>query len=270
MPARKAAPPSRTRAGASGKGKPARQAATRPAAARTASGRFAAAPAAPTKPEKTGEFFRGARLMMPDDEPPPTTDEFAEITDPHKRLYLSALAATGRYTAAAHAAAVTPRTAYAWRQDQSDAAFQQAVEHAIKLSVERWEGELARRGFQGVEKPVYQQGRLVGTLRDYDTTAAIFMLKGALPEKYRDNVDHRVSGPGGGPIQHLHALADVPDDEIERRFLEARQVLGASRQLPAASAAPIDVAPTTPEASAYAAELAKRNGHGSNGSNGNG
>lgn len=80
-------------------------------------------------------------------------------------------------------------------------------------------------------------------------------------------VKAHISGPGGGPILHQHALADVPDDEVERRYREAMQVVRTHRSLPAPI---LDVAPepaSTPEAAAYAAELAKRNGN--NGSNGN-
>jgi hypothetical protein len=41
----------------------------------------------------------------------------------------------------------------------------------------------------------------VGAVREFDTTAAIFILKARRPKVYRDNARIEHTGPGGGPVQ---------------------------------------------------------------------
>lgn len=120
---------------------------------------------------------------------------------PKKRAYLVALSRSWNFAQAALAAGVDRGTGYNWRQNvPPDPAFMTALTEANNLFVERAEAEMWRRGIDGVEKPVYQQGRMVGTVREFDTTAAIFMLKGAKPDKYRDRFGLEHSGPNGGPM----------------------------------------------------------------------
>jgi hypothetical protein len=45
---------------------------------------------------------------------------------------------------------------------------------------------MIRRGVTGYDKPVYQQGRLVGTVREYSDTLLIFALKARAPDRYRE------------------------------------------------------------------------------------
>lgn len=217
---------------------------------------------------EVAEFVRGGQLMLAADIARDEPAEFTEVNDLKKRLWLAGFAATGRYDYAAKAAGVTPVTGWHWRH-ADDAAFNAAFERAYVLSIERWESEMARRGFQGVEKPVYQGGRMVGTVREYDTTAGIFMLKGALPHKYRDNVAIEQRTTSQVNVDVTLSLRGVPQEEVERRLDAARQVLAAKR-LPDvdATATVVEETSDTP-AKQYAAELAKRNG-GGNGSNGHG
>lgn len=190
------------------------------------------------KTQKRRDFFRGAELQVNKDE---ADAQFDEIHEPKKRLYLSALTLYGpRYGAAAKAAGVCATTGYLWRRDLSDVEFQNALHRAIKIGIERCESELWRRGISGVEKPVYQGGRLVGTVREYDTTAAIFMLKGAEPEKYRENYRHEHTGPGGGAVRTEAAvvLATLSTEELQQKLSALQQSLA----LPAGMT--LDVSPT--------------------------
>ena len=51
------------------------------------------------------------------------------------------------------------------------------------------EVEARRRAVEGVEEPVgWFQGTPGGTVRKYSDTLLIFLLKGARPHKYRDNI----------------------------------------------------------------------------------
>ena len=100
-----------------------------------------------------------------------------------------------------------------WRRNKNDGTFQVALERAKTLFIERAEAEMWRLFF-GYEKPVYQNGRLVGTLPEHDTVAGIFMLKGACPEKYRERFEH--TGAGGGPIRHDVDLSRLPLEQLRQ------------------------------------------------------
>jgi hypothetical protein len=72
-----------------------------------------------------------------------------------------------------------------------DAEFATAWLSAIEAGVENLEAEAYRRAHKGVNKPVFYQGVECGKVKEYSDTLAIFLLKGAKPEKYRERVDVR-------------------------------------------------------------------------------
>lgn len=219
-------------------------------------------PTAPTEPPQA--FFRGARLSLPDDEVTELAG-FSEINDVKRRLFLQAIAQLPRIGRACRIAGITPATSWNWRHDETDVAFQEAFEVAWKLGIERAESELWRRGVEGYESPVYHQGRLVGTEREYDTTAAIFMLKGAKPETYRENQRIEHGGIGGGPIRTQVLDADaMTDEEIQKRLDLVKRSLGTAVKQLAEQAVEAKLATVDPVA-AYEQALAKRNGNNGNG-----
>jgi hypothetical protein len=127
--------------------------------------------------------------------PSPTSNEgadgepslFKEIRHPKKRAYVTALALTGNRTRAAELAGVERTTPYT-RQWKEDEELQEAVRRAKEMAADRIEDELYRRGVEGVEKPTgWYKGKQGGYVKEYDTTAAIFLLKGLRPEKYADH-----------------------------------------------------------------------------------
>ncbi|HXF65635.1 MAG TPA: hypothetical protein VNK67_02905 [Burkholderiales bacterium] len=109
-----------------------------------------------------------------------------------KAAFLEALAETANVTWACRAAGLPRRVAYEWRE--ADRAFAKAWEEAVELGTDALEDEAIRRGHQGVDKPVYQGGRKVGTVREYSDTLLIFMLKARRPEKFKDRaeIDHKI------------------------------------------------------------------------------
>ena len=52
-----------------------------------------------------------------------------------------------------------------------------------------------------MNEPVFYHGQVCGTVRKYSDTLLIFLLKGARPDKFRDNATIRHTGPTGGAIQ---------------------------------------------------------------------
>lgn len=128
------------------------------------------------------------------------------IKTPEKeRAFLSALAETCNVTEACKLSGVGRATAYAWRVTDPDFAIE--WEKAKAIGAEALEDEAMRRARVGVDEPVFHLGEVCGTVRKYSDTLAIFLLKGAMPDKYRENSKLELSG-------NL-ALNTLSDDEIK-------------------------------------------------------
>ncbi len=100
---------------------------------------------------------------------------------------------------AAGKAGFTRQAAYLRRKN--DLEFAQAWNDAIEQGTDVLEDAATVRAVRGVEKPVFQQGKQVGTIREYSDILMIFLLKARRPEKYRDNATIEHTGAGGGPIK---------------------------------------------------------------------
>lgn len=141
---------------------------------------------------------------------------FTDFHNPSKRAFLSAYAETGRFDLAAQAARVTRFVHYHWMRDDPDypAAFRQAQD----MAADTLETEAVRRAVTGVDKPVFWKGRQISTVKEYDTTLLIFMLKGLRPEKYKDRVQVDVSG-------YLRQLAEDNGLDADEVLREAQSIV---------------------------------------------
>lgn len=101
------------------------------------------------------------------------------------------LQTAGNVSTACQMVGITRQCAYYHRNEDAD--FSAAWDEAIQTVADAMEQEMYRRAVEGVDKPVYQQGALVGHIREYSDTLLIFALKGARPDKYRDRqeIDHK-------------------------------------------------------------------------------
>jgi len=108
-----------------------------------------------------------------------------------RTAFLKKLAKTGIVCVSCKSARVDRSTAYRLRK--SDAKFKERWDEAIEAAVESMELECRRRAVDGVKKPVYQGGKLVGEITEFSDTLLIFMLKALRPEKYRDRYESKVS-----------------------------------------------------------------------------
>lgn len=93
----------------------------------------------------------------------------------------------GNITRAAKAAGTTKEAVYKLRK--KDESFRAAWDAALDTSIANLESECHRRAFKGVRKGVFYKGQKVAEECEYSDTLAIFLLKGAKPLKYRDNVN---------------------------------------------------------------------------------
>ena len=123
---------------------------------------------------------------------------FPEIPRPRARAYLAAYALTGKFVTAAALAGIDLKTGLNWRNDENDKVFRTALTAAQALACDLLEAEIVRRAVEGIDEPVYQQGRLVGFVRKYSDRLLELAVKGGLPEKYRERFEH--TGAGGAPL----------------------------------------------------------------------
>ncbi len=128
-----------------------------------------------------------------------TTEEISK-TEKNKKArqdaFLKEYKQCATITHAAEIALISRRTHYLWIE--KDSAYVKAFEEAKIAATDSLVAEARRRATQGVEESVYYQGEVVGTIRKYSDTLLIFLLKGALPEVYRER--YEISG-GDKPLR---------------------------------------------------------------------
>lgn len=113
-----------------------------------------------------------------------------------KAIFVLALRDGHSVKKAAEAAGVTRATCYRWRAD--DPHFEFDWDEAVEEGTDTLEDEAMRRARDGVDKPVYYQGKEVGTIKEYSDTLLIFMLKARRRQKFGDqavitNTNARIS-----------------------------------------------------------------------------
>lgn len=127
-----------------------------------------------------------------------------------KRKFLAAVAEVGNITEAARLAEIDRCDHYRWlkRDPKYPAMFEEAMDQAADLM----EAEARRRAVQGVDEPVFYKGAECGTIRRYSDTLLMFLLKGARPEKFRDNVKQEITGEGGAPLNVVFNIPRPPKE----------------------------------------------------------
>lgn len=95
-------------------------------------------------------------------------------------------------TCAAERCGRSRATVYRWKREDQE--FSDAWDDALEAGTDRLEAEAIRRGFEGIEKPVFYKGNIVGHIREYSDTMLAMQLNARRPEKYRVNHKHVHSG----------------------------------------------------------------------------
>lgn len=123
--------------------------------------------------------------------------------------FISALTDCGVMSYAAKKAGVGTSTID--RHRKKDAGFEALVQKAIEEATDSLEIVARERATKGATKPVYQGGKLVGTVQEYSDTLLIFLLKGNRPDKFRDRHSVELGGVAGGPIavEFERAIGDL-------------------------------------------------------------
>lgn len=127
----------------------------------------------------------------------------SKFTPAIKEVFFKELARHGVIGVAAEAVGMT-RDGIQYHLANDDE-FAARVDAARQLSTDRLEAEVLRRATEGVEDPVYQQGRLVGHRRVFSDNLAMMALKGRRPDTYGDKSKVEVAGE----IKHLGLIERV-------------------------------------------------------------
>jgi len=131
-----------------------------------------------------------------------------------KKAFLAAFAEVGNITRAAELAGISRQAHYEWMKEDPD--YPDLFKQADQQACDRLEQEARRRAVHGVGKPVFYRGEECGVVQEYSDTLLIFLLKGALPEKYKERGVTELTGKDGGPIE----TATLTPEERQARINE--------------------------------------------------
>jgi len=75
--------------------------------------------------------------------------------------------------------------------------FAAAWENALQEGIDLLEEKARQRAFEGIERNVYYQGKVVGKQKEYSDGLTMFLLKAHRPERYRDYQSIDLNHKGG-------------------------------------------------------------------------
>ena len=117
-----------------------------------------------------------------------------KFNDAAKKIFLEAFRKTGRVTESAHKAGVSYYTIRDHKD--KDPYFKCLYSEAYQEYCDSIRKEVHRRGVEGVDKPVFYKGVVVGKVREYSDRMLELEAKRHMPE-YRDKIDVDVEATGG-------------------------------------------------------------------------
>jgi hypothetical protein len=130
-----------------------------------------------------------------------------------KTAFLRAFATYGNVSRACDESGAARRRVYEWKEH--DPRFLAAFQFARVEAVERLENVAYERAVEGYDKPVYQGGERVGTIREYSDSLLTLLLKANAPEKYRERSSIEHTGKDGGPIAYRPDLTRLSHEELD-------------------------------------------------------
>ena len=129
-----------------------------------------------------------------------------------RKRFLEHLESTGHVLRSAAAANASIRAFYKWRED--DWAFAADWEAALERAIDRLEDEAFRRALEGVEVPVYYQGKPVGALSRYSDRLLIFLLTRLRAKKFQEPPTI---------VTYDNPLEEMTDDEVDSEIDQLRE-----------------------------------------------
>ena len=118
-----------------------------------------------------------------------------KATDENKEIVLAMLANGATYGAAAAAIGAHRRTIMKW--PDNDEEFAERWRDAVEEGIDRLEQEAIRRARDGVKRPVFYMGQVVGYVQEYSDSLLKFLQEAKRPAVYRAR-NINVMPPDGG------------------------------------------------------------------------
>jgi hypothetical protein len=139
-----------------------------------------------------------------------------DIQNKRKR-FLAEYAKCGNIALAAKKARVERTRHYDWLEDPD---YERQFAAAHQEACETLESEAYRRAVVGVMEPQWYQGERCGLVRKFSDTLLIFLMKGMMPDKYRETFK--------GEIQHKATISRGPDlsQLTYEQFEQLKQLAG--------------------------------------------
>jgi hypothetical protein len=127
--------------------------------------------------------------------------------------FLEILATGASITRAAAEIGAGRSTVFEWKQRDPD--FAARWDDAVEAGTDLMEDEALRRALKGTERPVYQQGQLVGYITEFSDVLMIFQLKARRRAKYAERSEQKVDMTlnGEDPASVLSARRKAAEGE---------------------------------------------------------
>ncbi len=149
-----------------------------------------------------------------------------EITEQRRRIFIETLQATGSMCAAARAATPWSRGEKGGLEScrdlmRRDPTFALEVEEARDAALGRVEAEIVRRAVEGVQRPIFQKGELVGHEPVYSDHLLLRLAQRLDPSSWTDRqkVEH------SGRVEHAAVMLQVTAGDILLLPEEKQEVL---------------------------------------------
>lgn len=138
------------------------------------------------------------------------------IANRKRKVFLRALAEGRSVAESGRAAGYTDARALR-RYRKENEIFADEWAEAVETGVDRLEEEALRRAKDGVLEPTFYKGGIVGHTRKFSDSLMMFLLRGAKPERYRENVH-------GGQLNVNFGVMVMPGGSDNEEEWEAKTV----------------------------------------------
>lgn len=142
---------------------------------------------------------------------PPTSNgsQFPRFTGEIQDKFFAQLALTCNITQSALSVGISRRHVHKLRRDNKE--FAKRWEDALEQGTDALEAEARRRAIEGFKRPIFFQGKQVGSETLYSDPLMITLLKAHRPEKFREK---GFELPPGSEI--VIAMRTAPDDKADK------------------------------------------------------
>lgn len=143
---------------------------------------------------------------------------FQHIGNPKKRRMLAAYVEVGRLRRAAQLAGIDWKTHYNWMD--ADKEYAETFERAKEMAADHAEDVIHERAFVGYDKPVTYEGQITATYKQPSDLLSMFWLKGARPEKYREDSRLQINVNVPPAVNIVPPVIDVTEEKKEPLLAE--------------------------------------------------